>query len=345
MICVKNALGICARAVLAGVVALGLGLPQAHAQSSQSPELRPLVDRIERMQRDIDVLQRQLARQGVPLTPGAAAMAGAGSGVGLSQDYIAQTEGRFADLDAQLREFTSRIEELTYKLDQLTTRVDKLVGDVDYRLGALERGGGAAGTGTTGGAGAVTPGAGTAVAPSAATPAPGVPPLGAPQVQPGQPRLVLVPGGPAGQAPQSPAAPVALPQGPPDAQYKFAYDLLMKAQLEQSDYGVAEQALRAFVTANPNHRLTGNAQYWLGETYYARRDYQNAARTFAEGVQKYPTGEKAPDNLLKLGMSLGQLNQKANACGALVEVDRRYPNAVAGIKQAAARERQRLGCG
>ncbi|MBI3706483.1 MAG: tol-pal system protein YbgF [Proteobacteria bacterium] len=304
------------------------------------------------MQRDIDVLQRQLARQGVPLTPGAAAMAGAGGGVGLSQDYIAQTEGRFADLDAQLREFTSRIEELTYKLDQLTTRVDKLVGDVDYRLGALERGGGAAGTGATGTAGAVTPGAGTAgsttpgaaAAPSAATPAPGAPALGAPQVQPGQPRLVLVPGGPAGQIPQSPAAPVALPQGSPDAQYKFAYDLLVKAQQGQSDFSEPEQAFRAFVAANPNHRLTGNAQYWLGETYYVRRDFQNAARAFAEGVQKYPTGEKAPDNLLKLGMSLGQLNQKANACGALVEVDRRYPNAVAGVKQAAARERQRLGC-
>jgi tol-pal system protein YbgF len=138
---------------------------------------------------------------------------------------------------------------------------------------------------------------------------------------------------------------VTLPAGSPEAQYEFAYAQLLQAQREQGDFTRAENALKAFIAANPTHRLAGNAQYWLGETYYVRRDYQNAAVAFAEGFQKYPNSEKAPDNLLKLGMTMGQLNQKPKACGTLGELEKRYPQASASIKQATQRERQRLGCG
>jgi tol-pal system protein YbgF len=162
--------------------------------------------------------------------------------------------------------------------------------------------------------------------------------------------MVLVPG-PAGAAPppgappaQTQSAAVTLPAGSPEAQYEFAYAQLLQAQREQGDFGRAEAALKAFIAANPSHRLAGNAQYWLGETYYVRRDYQNAAVAFAEGFQKFPNNEKAPDNLLKLGMTMGQLNQKARACGTLGELEKRYPQASSSIKQATQREKQRLGC-
>jgi tol-pal system protein YbgF len=209
--------------------------------------------------------------------------------------------------------------------------LDKLVSDVDFRLSALEK----------------AAGAGAAATSSEATPPTAAPPptLGPAQVAPGQQRLVLQPGpGGAQPGPQA-SAPVQLPQGSPEAQYEFAYSTLLQAQREQTDFSRAEQALRAFIAANPNHRLTGNAQYWLGETFYVRRDYQNAATTFAEGVAKYGRSDKAPDNMLKLGMSLGQLNRKAEACGTLGELDKRYPQANAQVKQAAQRERQRLACG
>src|SRR3546814_19535879 len=51
--------------------------------------------------------------------------------------------------------------------------------------------------------------------------------------------------------------------------------------------------------------------YWLGETYYVRQRYQDAAVAFLEGYQKYPKSPKAADNLLKLGMALGPVGQKA----------------------------------
>jgi tol-pal system protein YbgF len=176
-------------------------------------------------------------------------------------------------------------------------------------------------------------------------------------VAPGEARLVLVPG-PSGQPQAAPdgaqtaaAAPAAgaaqrvtLPSGPPEQQYEYAYGLLLQAQREQSDFARPEAALKAFVAAHPTHKLAGNAQYWLGETFYVRKDYQNAVVSFADGLKKYPNSDKGPDNLLKLGMALGQLNQKPNACGALGELDKRYPNAATAIKQSAQRERQRLGC-
>ena len=307
----------------------------------QSQDVRSLVDQIDRLRRDMDVVQRQLARGGVPAAaPGAAATAPAPGD--LSTSFVEQTYTRFSELENQLRELTGRVELLSHDVSELTARFDKLVGDVDFRLSALERGGAPA-------AGAA-PAPGNA-APSAAAPS-STPPASQAQVPPGQSRMVLVPG-PAGQAaaPQAGPAPapqqsaaVTLPQGSPEAQYEFAYAQLLQAQREQGDFGRAEAALKSFISANPNHRLAGNAQYWLGETYYVRRDYNNAAIAFAEGFQKYPNSEKAPDNLLKLGMSLGQLNQKAKACGTLGELERRYPQASASIKQATQREKQRLGC-
>ncbi len=102
--------------------------------------------------------------------------------------------------------------------------------------------------------------------------------------------------------------------------------------------------MRAFVQRYPNDPLAGNAQYWLGETYYVRQDYNNAATVFAEGYQKYPKGGKAADNLLKLGMSLGQLGQKADACRAFARLDRDFPSAPSNVKERAADEKKRLAC-
>jgi tol-pal system protein YbgF len=127
--------------------------------------------------------------------------------------------------------------------------------------------------------------------------------------------------------------------GTPDEQYQNAFSLLRATK-----YNEAEKALKTFIAQYPDHPLTGNANYWLGETYYVRADYNNAALTFAEGFKKYPKSGKAPDNLLKLGMSLAALGERDDACKALVELESRYPNANDNIKQRAAKERQRNGC-
>ena len=131
----------------------------------------------------------------------------------------------------------------------------------------------------------------------------------------------------------------ALPQGSPQEQYSYAFSLLRQAQ-----YNEAEQALRAFVEQHPEDALAGNAKYWLGETHYVRGDYQQSAVIFAEGYQQYPNNSKAPDNLLKLGMSLGALGNTADACGTFAELLKRYPDAATTVLRRTQQEQQRYSC-
>ncbi|MBM3627278.1 MAG: tol-pal system protein YbgF [Alphaproteobacteria bacterium] len=313
-------------------------LSQAVPAAAQS-DLRELANRIDRLQRDIDVLQRTVATQGTAAGGGAAA---AGAAVARpAEGFAGQVDQRFSQLEGQGREQTGRIEEIQHRLRQLEAKIDRLVQDVEFRFQQIEK------AAPAGGAPAVAAGAAAGAAAAQAPAAAGAPGSAAGAAGGGQ-RLVIVPSGTSAQALQQQAAvprdPVRLPAGPPEAQYEFAYGLLLQAQRGQSDFGPAEAAMKAFVAQNPNHRQAGAAQYWYGETLYARRDWNNAAIAFAEGFKKYPSSDKAPENLLRLGMSLGQLNRKPEACSALAEIGRRHPDAPQGLRQNAQRERQKLGC-
>jgi len=116
---------------------------------------------------------------------------------------------------------------------------------------------------------------------------------------------------PAGVSSVSSAAPgTSAPLGAtPQDQYNNAIDLLSKR-----DFDSAEVALRQFLDVNNNDPLAGNALYWLGETYYARENYRDATKVFAESYTKYPEGAKVTASLLKLAMSLEALNQVEVAC-------------------------------
>jgi tol-pal system protein YbgF len=115
--------------------------------------------------------------------------------------------------------------------------------------------------------------------------------------------------------------------------------------LQDGDYAGAERAFKTFVQRNPQHPLAGNAQYWLGETYYARRDYQNAMVSFAEGYKVYKASPKGPDNLLKLGITLAVLNKKQEACAVFARFNQDYPRATDLQKRRVDQERQKNGCG
>jgi tol-pal system protein YbgF len=131
----------------------------------------------------------------------------------------------------------------------------------------------------------------------------------------------------------------ALPTGSASEQYDFAFGLL-----KQADYPAAEEALKHFIGQHPNDPLASSAHYWLGETYYARGRYAEAASIFADGYKRYPKGAKAADDLLKLGMSLARANQRQNACVALAQLDHDFPHSGSAIKERATAEKKRLGC-
>ena len=104
-----------------------------------------------------------------------------------------------------------------------------------------------------------------------------------------------------------------------------------------------ERAFKEFLAQHPTDPLAGSAQYWLGETYYAQNDYKRAAANFLQGYKKYPGSRRAPDSLLKLGISLNRLGQSEQACAAYAAVSAEYPKAVDARKRAQA-EAKRAGC-
>jgi len=136
------------------------------------------------------------------------------------------------------------------------------------------------------------------------------------------------------------APPAAAATGAADQVYNDAFK-----KLQDSDYAGAEKGFRTFVQRHPQHALAGNAQYWLGETYYARRDYQNAMTAFAEGYKAYKTTPKGPDNLLKLGITLATLGRKADSCAIFARFAQDYPRATDLQKRRIEQERQKNGCG
>ncbi|MEM7279528.1 MAG: tol-pal system protein YbgF [Pseudomonadota bacterium] len=121
--------------------------------------------------------------------------------------------------------------------------------------------------------------------------------------------------------------------------YESAYGLLL-----QQDYGAAQKSFADFLKRHPRSPLAGNAQYWLGETYYVRGEYKFAAGAFLKGYRQYSRGNKAPDSLLKLAMSLDKLGQRAAACSSLSELGQKYPQAAAHVRRRASQERSRLRC-
>ena len=130
-----------------------------------------------------------------------------------------------------------------------------------------------------------------------------------------------------------------LPDEMPEKQYEFATSFL-----KVGDYSTAERAFREFVTTNPDHDLAGNAQYWYAETFRIRQLYTDAASAYLEGYQKYPKGEKAPINLLKLGVSMVQIGEKDQGCKMINGVEKQYPEANQSVIQKAKYESQKFEC-
>jgi tol-pal system protein YbgF len=299
-------------------------------------------------------------------------------GVALAQSntgtVAAQQELRIQELESQISALTGQVEQLSYQVRQLTDKVDRMTSDFDFRLTQLEGGGQGDGAGPVASAdgsggtrqdySSTEPAAAPATAPAA--PAPTASGDGSTASTPGTGPKVLgtltqteldaqlakqqnstaaaqqamdATNTQAGADQTAAVAPADLPGATADEQYQYAFALL-----RENRYDDAEKALRTFITENPEHQLTGNANYWLGETYYVRGDYKNAAITFAQGVKSYPQSGKAPDNMLKLGMALAAMGQVPDACTAFSEVGKRYPQASDTLKDRVVKERQKNSC-
>lgn len=262
---------------------------------------------------------------------------------------IARLEVRLSELERDLRASTGRVEDLSHQVRQLKDRLEKLSSDVDYRLG--QTGGVAAGSSVAAAPGQPVPPASQATtSPRPLSPYPA--PVAGPVAGEGPTVLGRLPESEVAAAAPRPSAPETAPPAEetaqttaassaktPREQYAYGFGLLRKA-----NYDEAEVAFTEFLSNNPHDPLADNARYWLGETYYARGDYALAAEAFLDAYQRNKTGPKAPDSLLKLGMSLGNLEKIPEACATYDQLRTALPDAPVSIKTKAQKERRVLGC-
>jgi tol-pal system protein YbgF len=111
---------------------------------------------------------------------------------------------------------------------------------------------------------------------------------------------------------------------PLDPDAKRAYDAALSL-VNAKQFGPALDALAAFLVKWPDHPYADHAMYWRGECYFAQGDSAHAAEQFEGVVARFPAGMKAPDALLKLGMTYQKLGQAAQSRASFDRLLRDYP--------------------
>jgi tol-pal system protein YbgF len=247
-----------------------------------------------------------------------------------SEDVLTRHLLKLTEIENQFQELTNKFEEINFKLDKLSNRLSKVQADNQLRFQELE----------SGNITSSNENKELTLLPGSSQPQD----LGSISYKDTETKLLT-------QQTQSiettgtiitetfQLEEKLLPDENPEKQYEFAISFL-----KVGDYNTAERAFREFVDTNPEHKLAGNAQYWYAETFRIRQLYVDAASAYLEGYQKYPKSDKAPINLLKLGVSLVQIGEKDQGCLMIVGVKKEYPEANQSILQKAKYEEKKFEC-
>ena len=247
---------------------------------------------------------------------------------GLNEDIMTKHLLKLNEIEDQFRDLTNKFEEINFKLDKLSTRVTKIQSDNQLRFSDLE-------------SGKITSTQDKQVQlPGSSKPQdfganPGYQTTNLPQQQSinsvESAKTVIT------EEPEKKES--LLPNKPPKEQYDFAVSFM-----KIGDYETAEFALKEFIDKNKDHDLAGSAQYWYGETFRIRQLYSDAATAYLDGYQNYPKSKKAPDNLLKLGITMVQLGEKDQGCKMILGLKKEYPKASKSVLQKAQYEQKKFKC-
>ena len=247
---------------------------------------------------------------------------------GLNEDIMTKHLLKLNEIENQFRELTNKFEEVNFKLDKLSTRVTKIQSDTQLRFSDLENGV------------VSSPQEKQVSLPGSSKPqdfgaAPAYQTTNLPKEQSinsvESAQTVIT------QEPQERES--LLPDKSPEEQYEFAVSFM-----KVGDYETAEFALREFIDKNKDHDLAGSAQYWYGETFRIRQLYSDAATAYLDGYQNYPKSKKAPDNLLKLGITMVELGEKDQGCKMISGLKKEYPKASKSVLQKAQYEQKKFKC-
>ncbi len=116
------------------------------------------------------------------------------------------------------------------------------------------------------------------------------------------------------------------------------------AKIRAGQYQEAQEVMIGFLASYPEHKLAGNVEYWLGETYYVMGDFKNAIMHFGDAYRKYPKNTKSDESLLKLAMSLSKVGRKKEACLALDQLVNGLENVPQSVKKQADSEMIKNQC-
>ncbi len=247
---------------------------------------------------------------------------------GLNEDILTKHLLKLNGIEDQFRELTNKFEEVNFKLDKLSTRVTKIQSDAQLRFSDLENGSST----TTKKKQVALPGSSK---PQDFGATPGYQTSNLPKEQ----SITSIESAQTVITEDPEEKESLLPDKPAEEQYEFAVGFM-----KIGDYETAEFALKEFINKNKTHDLAGNAQYWYGETFRIRQLYSDAATAYLDGYQNYPKSKKAPDNLLKLGMTMVQLGEKDQGCKMISGLKKEYPKASKSVLQKAQYEQKKFKC-
>lgn len=297
----------------------------ANISFAQQDKMNELLDRLEKIQRDIQTLEKAVYSKNVALP----------SDNVVVNEALTRQLAKISELEKQIQQMTLKFEENNYKLQQLSDRLNKVSNDSQFRFQQLE--------------------SNKVISEKVSAPkevilekAPIVKKnetniLNSEEVNKEEENLIQE------QPVQSeniklkekvnkPKTKV-LPKVSIAEQYKYATNIM-----KSGDFEKAEIAFKEFVDTHSKHELAGSAQFWYGETFYIRQLYEDAAAAFLDGYQKYPNSPKASENLLKLGVTLAELGEIEQGCKMIINLKKAYPKTDASILQKSSYEKKRFNC-
>jgi TolA-binding protein len=277
-------------AVLAAAAGIAIAPAPALAQrQAPSPE-----QRIERLERQVQQVQRQLFPRGRP-----ADTAGFSGEPAATQSSVVTLDQRLDSLERQMADMLRQSEENGNRLRSLDADLAKARSDQEQRIAVIEQ--------RMNEAAAVAP---PTTAPPETTPKPLTP----------RPKADI---GSAGASGQTPGAPPTADSDPGEGAYSDGFHLW-----EAGKYTEAIASLRAFTSAYPKHRRVSYANNLIGRALLEQGKPREAAAVLLANYRSNSRGDRAPDSLYFLGLAEMKLGQPAQACKAYAELDAVYGSKV-----------------
>ena len=285
--------------------------------------LKAVSDQIQVLTKDLKTLEKAVYQKSDVVASSSSSVKSSG----LNEDILTKHLLKLNEIEDQFRQLTNKFEEVNFKLDKLSTRVSKIQSDSQLRFSDLEN-------------------SNTNIKkveknlPGSSKPKDfGANPGYSTSSLPVKQEINSIDSAQTVITEEFEKKESLLPDKSPEEQYEFAVSFM-----KIGDYETAEFALKEFIDKNKEHDLAGNAQYWYGETFRIRQLFSDAATAYLDGYQNYPKSKKAPDNLLKLGITMVQLGEKDQGCKMITGLKKEYPKASKSVLQKAQYEQKKFKC-